>query len=965
MNGNIMLLPPLNFSRTWYRTLLPALLCLILFVPQVVRAAPPTESGDAPLVDEQAALAIDRLEQVSGVPLFQSTRIYDRHGDVLYELADRGRRDVIPLKYVPDALIQATIATEDKNFYLHTGVDWSAVARAAWQNWQADGIVSGASTITQQLVRSLLMEEQDRYDLSLERKYREAIFALQIEENFNKDEILEMYLNSIFYGHRSYGIVAAADTYLNKELSELSLAEAAFLAGIPQSPIYYDPFVNPEAARRRQLVVLDLMERAGFISGAEKAEAVAEPIRLVSPEYPEAQAPHFVDFINEQLLERYGTEGMRRGLHVHTTIDLRYQELAEEIARAQIEKVGSKYNASNASVVIINPDTGEILAMVGSIDYYDAAISGQVNMAVQLRQPGSSIKPVVYATAFDQGLSPATVRWDTPVRYHDGRGGFYVPHNITGRYYGAVRLRDALVNSLNVPAIKLLHEVGVDETLKTAEALGIQSWDGPVEEYGLSLAVGGYEVTLLELTNAFAAFSNDGVYQPGHGISEIKDGAGRVLYKATEQLQSRQAISPGAAAQIADVLSDSRSRQMIFGRSSALNTSQIAAAKTGTTDGWRDNLTLGFTSYLTVGVWVGNSDGTQMRDALGSSTAAPIWHDILEAIWADPELHDSLGYENQPLPQGFEVPEGVYKTPACDVRSGQFNRNCPKTYWEVVVDQAQIDGYTTDGGGAEGGGTQQGYCLPIIESDAPSSVQRQAAFVPVPPDQSDRASARNWAANHNMKLTTFAECNAEPVSRKVASNPTYPEPKQLVELPKEEPPVDAVAAALHELEASIYSFGDEVVVLKSAGTIKMYAEPGAKGGSRGTASSGETLVVRKGPQMLKNKPWFEVRNLEQGVLGWVNGLFLRPKDLAVTEGSDPDGLLIGGSARLIPDLTGLYVRSRPSAKGAVIGVVRPRDTVVLQQGPQKEKRAMWYEVVVEPRGIIGWVDGRYLVPKHY
>ncbi len=952
-------------GKTWYHSLFLALMCLVLFAPQGVRAAPIFDSEIDPVVDVQTAQAIDRLGQVTGMPLFQSTRIYDRHGNVLYELSDRGRRDVITLERVPDVLIQATIATEDKNFYLHTGVDWSAVARAAWQNWQADEIVSGASTITQQLVRSLLMEEQDRYDLSLGRKYREAIFALQVEDNFSKDEILEMYLNSIFYGHRSYGIVAAADTYLNKELSELSLAEAAFLAGIPQSPIYYDPFVNPDAARRRQLVVLDLMERTGFINAAEKAEAIAEPIRLVSPEYPEAQAPHFVDFVKEQLLERYGTEGMRRGLQVHTTIDLRYQKLAEEIARAQIDAVGSKYNASNASVVIIHPETGEILAMVGSVDYYDEAISGQVNMAVQLRQPGSSIKPVVYVTAFDHGMSPATVIWDTPVRYYDGHGGFYVPHNITGRSYGAVRLRDALVNSLNVPAIKLLHEVGVDETLKTAEALGIRSWNQPLEEYGLSLAVGGYEVTLLELTNAFAAFSNDGVFQPGHGISTITDGAGRVLYQASEQLQPRQAVSPGAAYQIADVLSDSRSRQMVFGRNSALNTSQPAAAKTGTTDGWRDNLTVGFTSYLTVGVWVGNSDGTRMRDALGSSTAAPIWHDIMETIWADPELYDSLGYEDQVLPLGFEAPDGVYTTPTCDVRSGQFNRNCPNTYAEVLVDKDLDSEFNQAAQEEDSGGVLRGYCLPILESDAPASVQRQAAFVSLPSNPSDRSSAQNWAANHNLKLTTLAECDAEAVSRKVASRPLYPEPKQLIKLPEVAPTEDVVDVALEEMEGAIYAFGDEVVVLKSAGIIKLYAEPGANGGAMGTASPGEILVVRKGPQMVKNKPWFEVRNLEQGVLGWVNGLFLRPADLAVTEGSDPDGLLIGGSARLIPDLTGLYVRSKPNAKAAVIGVVRPRDTIVLHQGPLKENRAMWYEVVVEPRGIVGWVDGRYLVPKHY
>ena len=952
--------PTVKHGRLWSRTLFLILLCLALLTPQIARAAPPTDSGPDPTVDEATAQAIDRLTEASGSSLFQTTRIYDRRGELLYELSDRGRRDIVPLQAVPEVLIQATVATEDKNFYQHTGVDWTAVARAAWQNWQADEIVSGASTITQQLARSLVMEEQARYDLSLERKYREAVVALQIEDSYSKGEILEMYLNSIFYGHRSYGIVAAARTYLGEDVSELSLAEAAFLAGIPQSPIYYDPFVNPDAARQRQLVVLDLMERAGFITAREKVQAIVEPIRLVSPEYPEPQAPHLVDYVNELLLERYGAEGMRRGLQVHTTIDLRYQKLAEQIARAQIDAVGSKYNASNAAVIIIHPATGEILAMVGSINYYDEAISGQVNMAVQLRQPGSSIKPVVYATAFDHGWSPASVVWDTPVRYFDGHGGFYTPHNITGRYYGAVRVRDALSNSLNIPAIKMLHDVGVDKALSTAHALGIHSWNQPVENYGLALAVGGYEVTLVELTNAFATLANGGVNEQAHVIGEIQDGAGRVLYQASDQLQPKRAVSAVAAYQIADVLSDTRSRQMVFGRSSALNTSQPAAAKTGTTDGWRDNLTVGFTPSVAVGVWVGNSDGSRMRDALGSSTAAPIWHDIMEGIWANPELHDSIGYAKQSLPQGFEAPEGVYNTPVCDIRAGKFNRNCPKTYEEALADVAQTDVFFVPGSDITVGSPQKGYCLPILDSDAPASVQRQAAFVPLPSNKQDRASTRNWAANYNLKLTTITECNSDPVGRQVASKPTYPEPKQLVPIPEKPAEEENV-----ENVEGIYAFGVQVVVLKSAGTIKMYTEPGAKGGSTGKASPGETLVIRKGPQMIKNAPWFEVRNLDRGVLGWVNGLYLRPKELDVTEGSDPDSLLIGGHARLAPDLKGLYVRSKPSAKAAVVGVVRPRDTIVLLQGPQKQKRARWYEVFVDPRGIVGWVDGRYLVPKHY
>lgn len=948
-----------TLRRYFGRALLVAIVLATSVTPALARSNAATDSGPDSSLVELTAQAIERITEVSGAPPFQTTRIYDRHGNLIYELADRGRRDIVPLQTVPDIVVQATVATEDKNFYKHTGVDWTAVARAAWQNWQAEEIVSGASTITQQLVRALLLDETERYDLSLGRKYREAVLAIEIEDAYSKDEILEMYLDSIFYGHRSYGIVAAARTYFDKELDELSLAEAALLAGLPQSPNVLDPFVNPEAARERQLVVLELMERAKYITRAERNAAAREPIRLVPPEYPEIRAPHFVDYVRELLLERYGPEGIRQGLEVHTSVDLRYQALAETIAKAQIDEIGPKYNASNAAVVILYPPTGEILAMVGSVDYYDESIAGQVNITVKKRQPGSSIKPVVYATAFDRGWSPASVVWDVPTQFSNGRGGVYVPHNITGKFYGATRLRMALSNSMNVSAVKLLNEVGIDQVLDTAHALGIRSWNRPAEEYGLSLAVGGYEVTLLELTHAFATLANSGEYVPERAIREIRDGTGQIVFQIPEDAPPQYAVSPAAAYQVADVLSDTRSRQMVFGRNAPMNTTRKAAAKTGTTDGWRDNLTVGFTPYLTVGVWVGNSDGAPMRNALGSSTAAPIWHDIMEAIWANPRLYDSIGYADAPLPDGFEAPPSIYKTPVCELRESKFNRNCPRAYEDVLVDDERFGIVSVPDPDARPLDEIVGYCLPILAGEAPYSIERQAAFIPMPENTRDKAAARSWARRHGVALSTMSECDDIPTTRPVAQQPEYPERRQLVEIPE---PVPQIAA--EEAHGRLLP-GTRAVALRQVGSIRMYLEPGGKGGVVGETAAGETLAIRKGPEMVKNIPWFEVRNLDRGIIGWVSGIYLRPEEVDIAEGGDPDALQIGGQARMIPGIDGLYIRTKASPKAPIVGVVRPRDIIILQQGPEKVKRSLWYEVVIESRGIAGWVDGRFLIPRYY
>jgi 1A family penicillin-binding protein len=856
---------------------------LIIFLsPWPMTLAETRGAGSIP----PAAQALDRLTEVAGSPPFQTTRIFDRHGNLLYELADRGRRTVVSLDQVPLILIQATIATEDKNFYLHEGVDVFAVTRALWQNLQAWEIVSGGSTIPQQLARLLLLDEKERYSQSVLRKVHEARLAMQLSQRYSKDEILEMYLNTVYYGHQAYGVAAAAEVYFNKPVSELTLAESALLAGLPQAPNQLDPYVNFDAARERQRQVLELMRRQGYITEAQMQAALAEEIHLASPQPAARRAPHFVDYVLDLLLERYGPEGMRQGLQVYTSIDLRYQELAEQIARAQIAEVGPRYNVSNAAVVILHPPTGQILAMVGSLDYYNEQISGQVNMAVQPRQPGSAIKPVLYAAAFENGWTPATVIWDTPVSYPLSGGRRYAPRNITGRFYGPLRLRAALANSLNVPAVKLLHALGVETMLTTARKMGITSWRGPATDYGLSLAVGGYGVTLLELTHAFATLANNGAYTPLVAVTEIRDSAGRVLFRAQPPNPPIYVISPVAAYQVTSILSDTRTRQMMFGRTSPLDTSQPTAVKTGTTDDWRDNWTVGYTPYLAVGVWLGNSNGKPMRDSYGFRVAGPIWHDIMEAIWATPSLHDSLGYAGKPLPQGFTPPPGIYTAPVCDLLPGNFNRTCPLAYEEVFALPEGSSQPVPSFSLADSSGQQLGYCLPVLQEEMPQSVRLAGAFVPLPRDPQDAAAARRWAAHFGLPLRRADECDLSPLTRPLAQLPPRPEPRRLVKIPEptlataETPAISAQATAQSEKrqEASVsvaLTPGGRATLAQGIHSLNVRSKPGVGNPVRGRLLPGQIVEIRAGPHQVGRSPWFEVYVIESQLTGWVNGRYLQ------------------------------------------------------------------------------------------
>jgi 1A family penicillin-binding protein len=805
----------------------------------------------------------------------QTTRIFDRYGNLLYELSDEGRRTIVALDQVPLALIQATIATEDKNFYGHGGVDLEAVGRAMVQNWLHSGIVSGASTIPQQLVRNLLMSEAERRELSMNRKMREAFLALDLDNKYSKDEILEMYLNTVYYGHQAYGVAAAAETYFRKTLDKLTLAEIALLAGLPQSPATYDPLLNARAAFIRQRIVLDLMEQQGYIDAEHKAEAMAEQVRIIAPPLPVLRAPHFVDHVRSLLLERYGPEGIHSGLQVHTSIDLRYQQLAEEIARAHLEEIGGRYKAANAAVVVLHPPTGQVLALVGSLDYYNEAIDGQVNMATHRRQPGSAIKPVLYAAAFEHGWTPASVIWDAPISYQLA-SGIYAPHNVTGRHYGALRLRAALANSLNVPAIKLLYQIGVPTMLQTAAKMGIHAWKAPEESYGLALALGGYEVSLLELTNAFATLANHGLYAPASPITRIEDGAGRVIFDAAVAAPPRQSISPVAAYQVTSILSDARTRTLVFPGDSALNTSQPTAVKTGTTDDWRDNLAVGYTPYLAVGVWVGNSDAKPMKNAYGFLTAAPIWHDIFETVWAAPSLHPALGYAGRPLPVGFDPPPGIVAVPVCDLLTGRFNRNCPLAYEEVL---AAPTGPTPNPTALESDGLaqQRGYCLPLLQAEMPPAIQSVARFVPMPRDSRDRNAARNWAERYGMDVASFGDCEATAVHRQLSGQPPLPNPELLIFLPPRKTATSTSQAA-GVVEGGRVALGEI-----AARGLNLRARPGLDATILGSLRHGQIAVIRQGPAKADGESWYQIRVLDNGLVGWGVGRFLRALPAADTE----------------------------------------------------------------------------------
>lgn len=570
-----------------------------------------------------------------------TTKIFDRNGVLLYEIYADQNRTPVPLDEIPQFVKDATVAIEDQDFWRHNGISLRGITRAV-REIILNNRVQGGSTITQQLIKSALLTPE----VKLSRKIREVLLAFWAERIYSKNEILEMYLNQVPYGGTAWGIEAASQTYFGKSVRELTLAEAALLAGLPAAPTEYSPFGSyPQRAFERQAEVLRRMAEDHYITREEANIALAQKIQLVAPRVA-IRAPHFVMYVKSLLEERYGARLVEQGgLRITTSLDLTMQEKAEEIVRTHVESLRA-LRVGNGAALVTNPTTGEILAMVGSRDYFDLASDGNVNVTTSLRQPGSSIKAVTYASALEHGFTAATIIDDAPIIYRTPGSPPYAPVNYDGKFHGPTPLRLALGNSYNVPAVKTLATIGIPAMMDTARAMGIDSW-ADTSRYGLSLTLGGGDVTMLEMAEVYGTLTNEGRHLDLVPILKITDYTGRTI-ELNKPKSGRQAIKEETAWIMTNILSDNAARTNAFGPSSTLVIpNHTVAVKTGTSNDKRDNWTIGATPKLLAAVWVGNNNNAPMDPYLtsGVTGAAPIWHDLMteflkgvaDETWEKPE----------------------------------------------------------------------------------------------------------------------------------------------------------------------------------------------------------------------------------------------------------------------------------------------------------------------------------------
>lgn len=570
----------------------------------------------------------------------QSTKIYDRTGEVLlYDVHQDIKRTIVPFNDISAYAKDATIAIEDADFYSHKGVRPLAIARAMFVNILHLGFSQGGSTITQQVVKNTLLTQEK----TVARKLKEWALAVKLEQIMNKDEILAVYLNEAPYGGSIYGIGEASREFFNKNPSDLSLAEAAYLAALPQAPTFYSPYGNNRGKlNERKNLVLKRMLDQKYITDAEYSSAREEEVVFLPQQKSGIKAPHFVFYVRSYLEEKYGKDAVEQGgLKITTTIDAPLQEKAEEIVKKYALENAGKFNAENAALVAIDPKTGQILVMVGSRDYFDKEIDGNFNAAISHRQPGSAFKPFVYATAFKKGYTPDTVVFDVPTEFQttcgvDGRplssetnpDDCYMPVNYDGKYHGPMSLRDALAQSVNIPAIKTLYLAGIKDSLQTAKDFGITSLTN-VGQYGLTLVLGGGEVSLLELTSAYGVFANEGVKNEPVSILRVEDASGNVLEEFSSRPQT--IISAEITRQISSILSDNDARAPAFGANSYLYfPGRDVAVKTGTTNDYKDAWIVGYTPSFAAGAWAGNNNNTPMEKKVAGFIIAPLWNAFLQ-----------------------------------------------------------------------------------------------------------------------------------------------------------------------------------------------------------------------------------------------------------------------------------------------------------------------------------------------
>ncbi len=606
----------------------------------------------------------------------ESTKIYDRAGKIiLYDIHAEERRTVVPFSEIPQVVKDATVVAEDRNFYTHGGLDFMAILRAGWADLRGNNL-QGGSTITQQFVKKSILSSER----TLTRKIKEAILALELERRYSKDEILNFYLNQIPYGFNAYGIEAAAQTYFSKHAADLTLAEAAVLAALPRAPSYYSPYGEhlPELMAR-QKDILNKMSELGYISESDFKKAQAQKLNFARS-HSSIKAPHFVFYIKDILEQKYGEDYIATaGLKIITTLDWDLQQIAENVVAEGAQR-NESLGAYNSALMAIDPKTGQILAMVGSRDYWkdplpagctpgvNCKFEGNVNVATRSRQPGSSFKPFVYATAFKKGYTDKTMLFDIPTQFDTGCNAAgvpvyqgsqcYSPRDFDLKYRGPVTVRQALANSLNIPSVQMLYLAGVDDSINTAEDMGISTLKDR-SRFGLSLVLGGGEVKLLEMTSAFGVLATEGVKHSPAPILRIEDSKGKVLEEFSDEPVS--VLDPEITRMVSDILSDNVARAPIFGAHSALYFSdRPIAAKTGTTNEFRDGWTIGYTPSLAVGVWTGNNDNTPIKQEPGVYVAAPIWHAFFQQAFEKLNLP----------PESFTPPEK--KTITKPILNGEY-----------------------------------------------------------------------------------------------------------------------------------------------------------------------------------------------------------------------------------------------------------------------------------------------------
>lgn len=591
-----------------------------------------------------STLSIPDLSSFEERRVLQSTKIYDRTGEILlYDLHQDVRRTIVPYEKISRHIKNATVAIEDDTFFEHMGVRPLAILRAAIINLQGGDLLGGqgGSTITQQVIKNSILEREK----TLTRKIKEMILALRLEQALTKDEILSHYLNESPYGGTIYGVEEASLSFFGKHAADVTLAEATYLASLPQLPTYYSPYGShkDELDKRKDLVLAQMLSNK-FITEEEYTAAKAEVVVFKPQSATGIRAPHFVFYIRDYLAQKYGDESLaERGFKVITTLDWELQEKAEAIVKEKALHNEKAFNAENGALVAVDPKNGETLVMVGSRDYFDDAIDGNFNIAIADRQPGSSFKPFVYATAFKKGYTPDTVVFDLKTQFSTAcavdnmtsEGNCYSPNNYDGKFRGPVSFRNALAQSLNIPAVKALYLAGTKESIKTARDLGITTLTNP-DRYGLTLVLGGGEVKLLEMVGAYSVFANEGVKNDLHTIVRIEDNSGNIV----EEFKSEptRVVDRNVALQISDILSDNVARTPLYGANSLLYFGgRDVAAKTGTTNDKRDAWIIGYTPSIAVGAWAGNNDNRSMSEISGL-IITPMWRAFMdEALKKYPE----------------------------------------------------------------------------------------------------------------------------------------------------------------------------------------------------------------------------------------------------------------------------------------------------------------------------------------